>query len=77
MTADEKIQKQIVAGEGCNFEVYVISPSFEGVRTLDRQRGILDLFKADITSGKLHALSVKTKTPGDLEGGSGLVQISP
>ena len=65
-----------VAGEGCSFEVYVVSPAFEGVKTLDRQRGILGLFSAEIGSGKLHALGVKARTPEELKGASGLVQIS-
>ena len=65
-----------VSGEGCSFEVYVISPDFEGVKTLDRQRGILSLFSAELETGKLHALGVKAKTPAEMQGGSGLVQIT-
>ncbi len=64
-----------VAGTDCNFEVYVISDSFDGISTLQRQRSILALFKDEITSGKLHALTVKAKTPEEQSAGSGLVQI--
>jgi len=64
-----------VAGADCNFEVYVISDSFDGMNTLQRQKSLLALFKDEITSGKLHALSVKAKTPGEQSAGSGLVQI--
>lgn len=64
-----------VAGADCNFEVYVISDSFKGVSTLQRQKSILALFKDEITSGKLHALSVKAKTPEEQSSNAGLVQI--
>lgn len=64
-----------VAGADCSFEVYVISDSFSGVNTLQRQKSILALFKDEITTGKLHALSVKAKTQQEQSAGSGLVQI--
>lgn len=64
-----------VAGADCNFEVYVISDSFSGMSTLQRQKSLLALFKDEITSGKLHALSVKAKTPAEQSANSGLVQI--
>lgn len=64
-----------VAGEECSFELYVIDESFAGQGTLQRQRPILALFKDEIASGKLHALSVKAKTPGEQQGSAGLVQI--
>lgn len=64
-----------VAGADCSFEVYVISDEFEGVSLLKRQQSILALFADDITSGKLHALTVKAKTPAEMQSGSGLVRI--
>jgi BolA protein len=64
-----------VAGADCNFEVFVISDSFTGVNLLQRQKSILALFKDELTSGKLHALSVKARTPQEQSAGSGLVQI--
>lgn len=64
-----------VAGEDCSFELYVVSETFEGQNTLQRQKPILALFKDEIRSGELHALSVKTKTPGEQRSQGGLVQI--
>ena len=63
------------AGEDCNFELYVISESFVGLNTLQRQKPILALFKDDIQSVKLHALSIKDKTPKAQSSQSRLVQI--
>jgi len=77
----ERISKQYpgaivdVAGADCNFEVYIISDSFNDMNTLQRQKTILALFKEEITSGKLHALSIKAKTTREQAASSGLVQI--
>lgn len=64
-----------VAGEDCNFELYVVSEAFAGQNTLQRQKPILALFKEDIASGALHALSIKAKTPEEQTQDSGMVQI--
>jgi acid stress-induced BolA-like protein IbaG/YrbA len=55
-----------VTGESCSFEVSVISPAFAEMKSLQRQRSILTLFNTEITSGELHALTVKAKTPQEL-----------
>lgn len=65
-----------VAGADCNFELYVISDAMQGMGLLQRQQSILGLFKDELASGKLHALSVKAKTQKELEAGnSSLLQI--
>jgi acid stress-induced BolA-like protein IbaG/YrbA len=51
-----------VAGADCNFELFVISDVFEGMNTLKRSQPILGLFKAELASGKLHALSKHRKS---------------
>lgn len=66
-----------IAGEDCSFELFVVSESFAGETILNRQKPILALFKEDISSGALHALSIKAKTPAELSGQGGLVQIKP
>jgi len=52
-----------VTGEGCTFEVNVISAAFDGMKSLQRQRSILTLFNKEIATGELHALTVLAKTP--------------
>lgn len=64
------------AGEDCSFELYVISEAFTGQNTLQRQKPILALFKDDISAGRLHALSIKAKTPEEQATQPGLIQIS-
>lgn len=56
-----------VAGENCSFEVNVTTPAFAEMKSLQRQRSILTLFNSEIASGELHALTVKAKTPEELQ----------
>ncbi|MEW8508228.1 MAG: BolA/IbaG family iron-sulfur metabolism protein [Candidatus Thiodiazotropha sp.] len=56
-----------VAGESCNFEVNVTTPAFDRMKSLQRQRSILTLFKEEIASGELHALTVRAKTPDEIQ----------
>ena len=63
-----KIESQLsceiveVTGDGSHFEVYVVSDDFEGKRAVARQQMIYATVQAEIASGELHALSIKTKT---------------
>ena len=57
-----------VTGADCNFEVQVVSEAFAGLNTLQRQRPILQLFKEELASGALHALTVRARTPQELAG---------
>ena len=50
-------------GADCSFSVTVVSRVFAGQTPIQRQRPILALFKEEIASGALHALSVIAKTP--------------
>ena len=53
----------IMEGDGCNCSAVVVSPTFEGLSLLQRQRIVLAVVKEEIKSGELHALSIKTFTP--------------
>jgi len=64
-----------VAGENCSFELFVIDDAFGGMGTLQRQRPILALFTDELASGKLHALSVKARTPVEQQAEGGLVSL--
>lgn len=64
-----------VAGEKCSFELYIVDEAFSRLNTLQRQKSILTLFKDEIVTGELHALSVKTMTPAEQQRRTGLVQL--
>ena len=71
----EEVQKKLelgidqsevtMEGDGCNCSAVIISPVFEGLSLLQRQRAVLGVVKEEIKSGELHALSVKTFTPSE------------
>ena len=52
-----------INGADCNFSIIVTSADFVGKSLLQRERMVTSLFKEQIESGALHAMSVKTKTP--------------
>lgn len=52
-----------VEGDGCSCSTKVVSPIFEGMSLLVRQKMVLAVMDEEITNGKLHALSIKTRTP--------------
>lgn len=53
----------ILSGEGCNANVIVIADAFEGKSLLDQQRMVYATLGDRITSGEIHALSIKSYTP--------------
>jgi acid stress-induced BolA-like protein IbaG/YrbA len=52
-----------VSGDGSHFEAVVVSDAFAGLSPIKKQRLVMDTVKAQIASGELHALSIKTLTP--------------
>ena len=68
----EMIQGQIkdakitVEGEDCNFSVTVVSDQFQGKLPVARQKSVLSIFKDQLATGELHALTVKALTPAEV-----------
>lgn len=52
-----------VTGDGSHFDAVVVSEAFAGLTLIKRQRLVMDTVKAELASGELHALSIKTYTP--------------
>jgi len=58
-----------VSGEdGAHFEALVVSERFAGLSPLQKQRLVMDTVKAELASGELHALSIRTLTPAERAG---------
>ena len=51
-----------VSGDGSHFDAIVISNQFEGKSLIQQQRMVYDTLGDKITSGALHALSIKSYT---------------
>ncbi|WP_111638978.1 BolA family protein [Marinomonas shanghaiensis] len=53
----------IAEGEGCNFQVVVVTSEFEGLSTVKRQQLVYSHLQKAISSGAIHAVTMKTYTP--------------
>ena len=56
-----------VVGDGYHFEATVVSEAFAGKRPVARQQMVYATVQSHIASGELHALSLKTLTPAEVQ----------
>lgn len=54
-----------VDGDGYHFEAVIVSAEFAGKSRIQRQQRVLQTLRAQLDSGELHALSMKTLTPDE------------
>ena len=52
-----------VTGDGSKFEATVVSSEFEGMTMVQEQKMVYATVNEQITSGALHALTIKAYTP--------------
>lgn len=52
-----------LTGTSDHIQVSIISPVFEGVSRLQRQRMVMDVFAEELKTGEVHALTIHAKTP--------------
>ena len=52
-----------VTGDGYKYEAEVVSPAFVGLRAVKRQQMVYAAVNTAITSGQLHALTIRAYTP--------------
>ena len=60
-------QSVTVVGDGSHFEAVIVSSEFEGKRPVARQQMVYATVQAEIASGELHAISLKTLTPAEVD----------
>ncbi|NLQ16960.1 BolA/IbaG family iron-sulfur metabolism protein [Marinomonas sp. M1K-6] len=53
-------------GEGCNFQVVVVTSEFEGLSTVKRQQLVYSHLQEAISNGTIHAVTMKTYTPDQI-----------
>ncbi len=56
-----------LTGTQDHWQAIIVSPSFEGKSLVDRHRLVFDLFKSEVESNEVHALTLKTYTPDQYE----------
>jgi acid stress-induced BolA-like protein IbaG/YrbA len=64
--------KVTVTGDGSHFQAVVVSEEFEGKSLLQKQKMVFATVNEHITSGALHAFSIKAYTPAEWEKASKL-----
>ncbi|CAA6819121.1 MAG: BolA family transcriptional regulator [uncultured Thiotrichaceae bacterium] len=52
-----------VSGDGYKYEAHIVSDAFEGLNTMKRHQMVYAILNDVITSGELHALTIKAYTP--------------
>ena len=61
-----QVSVEDLTGGGDHFRAEVVSERFEGISRIQQHKLIYDVFGAEV-GGPIHALSIKTSTPGGLE----------
>ena len=56
-------EQLVVEGDGQHFAAVIVSREFAGLSRVKRQQRVYDTIRAQLDSGELHALSMKTLTP--------------
>lgn len=57
------VEVEDLTGGGDHFRAEIVSESFEGLSRIDQHKLIYDVFGEEV-GGPIHALSLKTSTPG-------------
>ena len=52
-----------LTGTQDHYEAVIVSPAFAGKPMIEQHRMIYNLFKSEVDSGEVHALTLKTFTP--------------
>ena len=56
-----------VDGDGRHFNLVLVSEQFEGLRAIKRQQLVYAALNAEIASGAIHAVNMRTLTPAESE----------
>lgn len=67
-TALPDARVRVESDDLCHFEAIVISANFTGQRPVQRQQRVYAALNELLTSGRLHALALKTLTPEEYTG---------
>ena len=61
---DAEVSVEDLTGGGDHFRAEVVSGRFDGLSRIDQHKLVYDVF-GDEVGGAIHALSIKTSTPGE------------
>ena len=52
-----------LTGTENHYEVQIESPCFKGLTRIEQHQDVMSVFKPELATGELHALSIKTRIP--------------
>lgn len=52
-----------LTGTEDHYEVYVKSVAFQGLSRIDQHKKVMAAFQAELKTGEVHALSIRTQVP--------------
>jgi monothiol glutaredoxin len=69
-----------IEGQGCDLNITVVSKRFEALTMIKQHQGVMAALNEPLTSGRLHAVTLKTYTPAQWQAqkpasSAGLLQI--
>ena len=62
---DAQIEVEDMTGGGDHFEITVVSAAFKGKLLIDQHRMVQAALEDALNDGRIHAVKIKTKLPGD------------
>ena len=62
-----QVQVRDLTGTQDHWQVTVVSPVFEGKMSFEQQKMVMAIFKEEIASNEVHALTMKTYSPTQYE----------
>jgi stress-induced morphogen len=60
---DGSVEVVDLTGTQDHYQVMIASRAFEGLSRLQQQRHVMNVFDAELKTGEVHALTIKTTTP--------------
>jgi stress-induced morphogen len=61
------IEMQDLTGGGDHWQVFIVSPAFEGKGLVEQHRMVNEALKEEMADQRIHALALKTYTPAQWE----------
>ena len=61
------IEMQDLTGGGDHWQLFIVSPAFEGKGLIEQHRMVNDALKEEMEDQRIHALALKTYTPAQWE----------
>ena len=63
LAPETRVEVVDLTGTQDHYQAVIISPAFEGKLMIDQHRMVFGLLQAEVDSGEVHALTLKTYTP--------------